>query len=376
VLTLCIALEKKEYPFWVTGPQLILIASHYYCRGFRRDFYRTLPKNALAFMHPEFKKDAPHLLKDMKIIPSTTQDLPDSSDTDEGSDDDEKERTSALRRQAAAISTESVIPGRALLLPPQSMQSFLNRAPPTAQSLFLSDASRLPQSFLQSHQHRQASALGQSFPSDLVASQLQQPRQITELILHQAGTDASSLGQTFLPTSNPFFHGAQQTGHHKSFLTSSHFLSDIAPAAAFRVLQLRQQQQHSSRAMDSYLQTLGAAGGFPEAQLLGTQDEHALQARLLCVSNQSNVDTLRLVQLAEQYRQGDQNSVQRTESSFTQPVGQQQQQAAQLSQGQYLVNTVLERQQVNSQIQHLLQEIQRRQNEESEDNCNGPPTDS
>lgn len=51
--------------------------------GFRRDFYRSLPKKALAFLHPQFQKRKPQLLRDMKICSSTTQVVDSSEDEDE-----------------------------------------------------------------------------------------------------------------------------------------------------------------------------------------------------------------------------------------------------------------------------------------------------
>ena len=52
--------------------------------GFRRDFYRNLPRSALAFQHPQFKRNEQHLLRELKIISTVEQGVPEDSSDEEG----------------------------------------------------------------------------------------------------------------------------------------------------------------------------------------------------------------------------------------------------------------------------------------------------
>lgn len=241
-------------------------------------------------------------------------------------------------------------------------------ASPMAQTLLLSNASRLPQSLMQSHELRQTAAVGPGRGYDMMAQQLMHSR------LQGApffGT-RPLLGQPLLPASIPMGgSGPQNIGLNPLGQSAGSGLSpDLAMLRTAQMQQQQQQQlqqQGTSPAFSAYLQALRSAEGAWDPSVVGAQspqDQLSMQARLLGAANQPVDDALRLVQ----YHQGDPGAGQSLASSNFPQLPQQasllsQRQAALLpqQQQQQLLNADLERQQVNSQIQALLQQIQSRQ---------------
>ena len=337
----------------------------------------------------------------MKIIASITQELPeDSSDSDEEeeSEDDNSEGGNPGAKRAASATTR-LGPDTGMASPAQGVQAPFSQQQarrtfplpvnPMAQSLFLSGTSRLPHSLLQPHQLRQSSSMGHGNSYDLLSSQLHNSRQNTSLLqqpMFQASPiygSPSLLGQSLLPSSNSLIGNAQQNNVLNNPLMPSSlsgFSSDFACAAVLRAAQMQQQQQQqqgSAAALSAYLHALRST---EEGQESSPQDQLVMQARLMGAPNPQHDDIL--VQLAEQYLQGDpgvrqypastQTQQPQQQASLLSQQQQQQQQSSLLPQQQLLLNATLERQQVNSQIQALLQQIQRRQ--EGPTDGSFPPT--
>ena len=315
----------------------------------------------------------------MKIIPSTTQELPDdSSDSDKEVETKKGGGTSETKKTAAAGRQS----GSASLIQQPGRQGFPS---PMAQSLLFSQnqASRLPNALLQqTRQLRQLPAAGHGHPYDLVASQLQQPFGVPTPQLFGANP---LLGQSSLMGASNPMHGS---GLHNSSISNtfvptpfSGFSADISSAAMLRAAQLQQQQEQQG--FSAYLQALRSAeGGAQESVLSGQQSQlsqlAAMQARLRGTTSTSD-ETLRLAQLTEQIRQGDpatrlqmsqQQQQQQQASLLSQQQGQQG--SSLLPQQQLLLNATLEREQVNAQIQALRQQMQRRQ-EGGEHPADGDP---
>jgi hypothetical protein len=96
-------------------------------RGFRRDFYRTLPKKALAFLHPQFQKGKPQLLREMKISTSTSQ-IVDSSD-------DEEEEKKPVKKESSSSSDGSDGGGRKPRAVPSAARGSVPNPPIAAQQI-------------------------------------------------------------------------------------------------------------------------------------------------------------------------------------------------------------------------------------------------
>ena len=121
---------------------------HRLIRGFRRDFYRTLPKTALAFRHHLFRKDSPHLLHDMKIEAAITQQ--DLSSTSSSGDDEPKSTGQPAQGTPPADyqATPSCEERSGSATYPQATTA-------SAQSIHNSQTSRQPQSAQALHQRQQ-----------------------------------------------------------------------------------------------------------------------------------------------------------------------------------------------------------------------------